>query len=57
MLILKIIGLSLGSILILFIVKRLDGNREISQLTMFDYIIGITRRFLSKIFITQKTYF
>ena len=42
MLVLKIIGLSLGSILILFLVTKLDGNREMSQLTMFDYIIGIT---------------
>lgn len=42
MLVLKIIGLSLGSILVLFIVTKLDGNREMSQLTMFDYIISIT---------------
>lgn len=42
MIILKIVGLSLGSILVLFIVTKISGNREISQLTMFDYIIGIT---------------
>lgn len=42
MFVLKIIGLSLGSILVLFLVTKLDGNREMSQLTMFDYVIGIT---------------
>lgn len=39
---LKIIFLSLGSIAVLFIVTKIMGNREISQLSMFDYIIGIT---------------
>lgn len=38
----KIIFLSLGSIVVLFIVTKIMGNREISQLSMFDYIIGIT---------------
>lgn len=40
--ILKIIWLSLGSIAILFILTKLMGNKELSQLTMFDYIVGIT---------------
>ena len=40
--ILKIILLSLGSIAILFILTKLMGNKELSQLTMFDYIVGIT---------------
>lgn len=40
--ILKIISLSLGSIAILFILTKLMGNKELSQLTMFDYIVGIT---------------
>ena len=40
--IIKIISLSIGSIVILFILTKLIGNREISQLTMFDYIVGIT---------------
>ena len=40
--ILKIIWLSLGSISILFILTKLMGNKELSQLTMFDYIVGIT---------------
>lgn len=38
----KIIFLSLGSIFTLFILTKLMGNREISQLTTFDYINGIT---------------
>ena len=37
--ILKIIGLSLGSLVILFLLTKLMGNREMSQLTMFDYIV------------------
>lgn len=40
--ILKIISLSFGSIVILFLLTKLMGNREMSQLTMFDYIVGIT---------------
>lgn len=42
MVILKIILLSLGSIVVLFFLTKLMGNREISQLNMFDYIVGIT---------------
>jgi uncharacterized membrane protein YcaP (DUF421 family) len=33
---------SLGSIITLFILSKIMGNREMSQLTMFDYINGIT---------------
>lgn len=33
---------ALGSIVTLFILSKLMGNREMSQLTMFDYINGIT---------------
>ena len=40
--IIKIISLSLGSILVLFILTKIMGNREMSQLSMFDYIVGIT---------------
>lgn len=40
--ILKIILLSSSSLIILFILTKLMGNKEISQLSMFDYIIGIT---------------
>ena len=39
---LKILYLSLGSLLVLFILTKLIGNREMCQLTMFDYIISIT---------------
>lgn len=39
---LKIVWLSLGSLLTLFILTKLMGNKEMSQLSMFDYIIGIT---------------
>ena len=42
MIIFKIILLSLGSITILFILTKLMGNKQISQLSMFDYITGIT---------------
>lgn len=38
----KIIGLSAGSFIVLFILTKFMGNREMAQLTMFDYIISIT---------------
>ena len=38
----KIILLSVFSEIILFILTKLMGNKEMSQLSMFDYIIGIT---------------
>ena len=38
----KIIALSFGSLVILFLLTKLMGNREMSQLTMFDYIVSIT---------------
>lgn len=40
--ILKIIGLSIGSITILFILTKIMGQREMSQLSVFDYFITIT---------------
>ena len=40
--ILKIIALTTGSAITLYLLTRLMGNKEMSQLTMFDYIIGIT---------------
>lgn len=39
---LKIFILSITSELFLFILAKFMGNKEMSQLTMFDYIIGIT---------------
>ncbi|MFR8117026.1 MAG: DUF421 domain-containing protein [Clostridia bacterium] len=38
----KIVALSFGSVIFLFILTKLMGNKEMSQLSMFDYIIGIT---------------
>lgn len=40
--ILKIIGLSLGSILVLFILTKIVGQREMSGLSIFDFMIAIT---------------
>ena len=40
--IIKIIALSLGSILILLIITKIMGQREMSQLSIFDYFITIT---------------
>ena len=40
--ILKIIVLSISSFFVLFILTKLMGNREMAQLSMFDYIISIT---------------
>lgn len=39
---LKIVALSSFSAITLFILTKLMGNKEMSQLSMFDYIIGIT---------------
>ena len=40
--ILYVVILSLGSILAIFILTKLMGYRQMSQMSMFDYIIGIT---------------
>lgn len=40
--ILYVIILSLGSIVVMFILTKLMGCRQMSQLSMFDYINGIT---------------
>ena len=40
--IIKIVGLSLGSITILFTLTKIMGQREMSQLSIFDYFITIT---------------
>ena len=40
--ILKIIGLSLGSITVLFILTKIVGQRELSGLSIFDFLITIT---------------
>lgn len=40
--ILYIIALSLGSIITIFLLTKLMGYRQMSQMSMFDYICGIT---------------
>ncbi len=38
----KVLALSASSVVVLFILTKLMGNRQMSQLSMFDYINGIT---------------
>ena len=40
--ILYVIALSIGSIVAIFILTKFMGYRQMSQMSMFDYIIGIT---------------
>ena len=40
--VLKIVGLSLGSIIVLFILTKIVGQREMSGLSIFDFMIAIT---------------
>lgn len=40
--IVKVILSSLGSLIVLFILSKIIGNKQISELSMFDYINGIT---------------
>lgn len=40
--ILYIIVLSLGSFFVIFVLTKMMGYRQMSQMSMFDYIIGIT---------------
>lgn len=40
--IIKVILASFGSLIILFILSKIIGNKQISELSMFDYINGIT---------------
>ena len=40
--IIKVIILSFSSVIILFLLTKIIGSREISQLSMFDYINSIT---------------
>ena len=42
MVLLQILISSVVSLVILFILTKIMGNKQISQLSMFDYIIGIT---------------
>lgn len=38
----KLVYLSFGSAIVLFILTKLMGRREMGQLSMFDYVVGIT---------------
>ena len=38
----KIVLVSLFSLLVLFVLAKIMGNKQVSQLTMFDYVIGIS---------------
>lgn len=38
----KIIFTSFGSIVALFIITKVMGDRQLSELSMFDYVVGIT---------------
>ncbi|MDD3400820.1 MAG: DUF421 domain-containing protein [Eubacteriales bacterium] len=40
--ILRIIITSLASLIVLFLLTKLMGNKQLSQLSLFDYIVGIT---------------
>lgn len=39
---LSVVGTSLASVTLLFFLTKITGNKQMSQLTMFDYILGIT---------------
>ena len=40
--ILNVILSSVGSVIVLFLLTKLMGKRQVSQLSLFDYINGIT---------------
>ena len=40
--VLKLFCTAVGSFVVLFILMRINGKRQISQLSAFDYINGIT---------------
>lgn len=42
MLIFKVVCISIASIVIMFFLTKIMGNKQMSELTMFDYINGIT---------------
>ena len=39
---LNVFCLSIGSLIVLFILAKLMGDKQIAQLSLFDYIVGIT---------------
>lgn len=50
---LKIVLTSVGSVVALFLLTKLMGNKQISQLSMFDYIIGISIGSIAAEFATE----
>ena len=36
------VGSAVGSLVVLFLLEKLMGNKQVSQMTMFDYMVGIT---------------
>ena len=51
--ILMVVGTSVASVVTLFILTKLMGNKQVSQLSMFDYIIGISIGSIAAEFATE----
>ena len=51
--IIKVILTSVASVVTLFLLSKLMGNKQISQLSMFDYIIGISIGSIAAEFATE----
>lgn len=51
--ILKVVLTSAASVITLFLLSKLMGNKQISQLSMFDYIIGISIGSIAAEFATE----
>lgn len=49
----KILLTSIASVITLFILTKLMGNKQVSQLSMFDYIIGISIGSIAAEFATE----
>ena len=50
---LMVAGTSAASVVTLFILTKLMGNKQVSQLSMFDYIIGISIGSIAAEFATE----
>lgn len=50
---LMVVGTSAASVVTLFILTKLMGNKQVSQLSMFDYIIGISIGSIAAEFATE----
>ena len=46
---------TVGSIIVMFAISKLLGNKQISQLTLFDYINGITIGSIASVSYTHLT--